>query len=625
MSLRKNRRLNFLLGLLLVALAAVSVRLFQIQVLRHGKYGALAETQHGISYTLPAPRGKIYAQDGFPLVSNQPAYLLYAEPSQIDFSKISRGEISRRILEALDEDSCPAVNFRYEAGLDSYQRYHACKQYLTERLGYSRQWIPLARELTAEQKERLDKLGIKGLGFEETPVRYYPEGRLAAHLLGIVGSDEDGNPCGYYGLEGFFDGDLRGQDGLVLEERSALGEPILVGNYMKRPSKEGRDLILTLDRAVQFTVEEILEEGVEEFGAESGTVIILDPETGGIIAMANYPSFYPEKPVERFEKREETAEDEEKEKEDQENEEQEGEDEKKPQSEFSEKDYEDIPQNLAISSSYEPGSVMKALTMAAAIEEGKVTPQTTFFSQPLEVGDHTIKTWDGKYYGEETMVEVLERSDNTGAAWLALEKLGKRTLRSYFLDFGLGQKLGIDLEGESAGILRPSSEWRPVDLASASFGQGLSVTPLQMASAFTVFANDGVLMKPRVVSKIREGEKEILITPERVRRVISSHTANVMTGMLTKAAMHGEASFFVLQDWEVAGKTGTAQIPIGGRYDPHRTNATFVGFLPQSRKFVMLVKLEKPSTSIYAAETAVPLWMEIAKELIRYYGIAPDR
>ncbi|MEA2020190.1 MAG: penicillin-binding protein 2 [Patescibacteria group bacterium] len=616
MSFRKNWRLNFLLGILLVSLAAVFVRLFQIQILQHGKYQALAETQHGISYTLPAPRGKIYSRDGFPLVSNQPAYLLYAEPTRIDFSKISPGEIARRILEALGIDSCPVINFSSHPGLDSYQRYQACKQYLAERLGYSRYWVPLVREVTAEQKERVEKLGIVGLGFEETPVRYYPEGSLAAHVLGFVGSAADGTPRGYYGVEGFYDGDLRGQEGLVLEERSAMGEPILVGDYMKRPPQEGRDLVLTLDRAVQFMVEELLETGVKEFGAESGTVIILDPTTGGVIAMANYPSFYPAEPAHAD--AEEDGESSEEEEENDKNK-------LKSYPELLENDLSNISRNLAISSSYEPGSVIKALTMSAAINEGQVTPQTTFFSQPLKVGDHTIRTWDDKYYGEETMIEVLEHSDNTGAAWLALEKLGKRTLRSYFADFGLGQKTGIDLEGESAGILRSSSEWRPVDLASVSFGQGLSATPLQVTSAFTAFANDGVLMQPYIVSEIREDGKKIKFTPERVRRVISSHTAEVMVGMLTKAAMYGEASFFVLQDWEVAGKTGTAQIPVSGRYDPHKTNATFVGFLPQSKKFVMLVKLEKPSTSIYAAETAVPLWMGIAKELIRYYGIAPDR
>lgn len=624
---RKQWRLNLLFGFLFAALVVILARLFQIQGLQYGKYRALAETQHGISYNIPAPRGKVYSRDGFPLVSNQSAYLLYAKPSVIKSSELSSGEIARRVLDVLYVDSCPVVNFVSSSQLDDYQRRQACEQHLSERLGYSRQWVPLVTNLTGDQKERIEALEVSGLGFEITPVRYYPEGTLAANVLGLVGSDEKGEPQGYYGLEGFYDGDLRGQEGAVIEERGALGEPILTGDYTKRPPKEGRDLKLTIDRAVQFMVEEKLEDGVKKFGAESGTVVVLDPKTGAVIAMTDRLSTDAEQPLEMDFDLEGFQE-----------EDLDGGnngDDEKDQDEEEDKDIsvspsmyapDDVHQrNLAISSSYEPGSVIKSLTMAAAIDEGKITPQTTFISRPLEIGSHTIRTWDDQYYGRSTMIEVLERSDNTGAAWVVMEKLGKRSLHSYFVDFGLGQKTGIDLEGESAGILNPLSEWRPVDVASASFGHGLSATPLQVASAFTVFANEGVLMQPYVVSEIRGGNREIKFSPQRVRRVVSKHAAKVMQGMLTRAAAHGEASFFVLEDWEVAGKTGTAQIPVGGGYHPHLTNATFVGFLPQSENFVMLVKLGKPSTSIYAAETAVPLWMDIAKELIRYYAIPPDR
>ena len=453
---RKEWRLGLLFSLISFLFVFVLVRLFQIQVLEHQKYTVLAEKQHGVSYDLPAARGKIYSRDGFPLVSNRPSYLLYAEPPKIDFSTTSREDISGKILDILMEgDRCPVVNFTIGEGLDSFQIRKACEGGMVQRLFFEQPWVPLVREVTLEQKVEIERSNLVGIGFELGATRFYPEGLLAAHVLGFVGSDEGGGPRGYYGLEGFYDGDLRGSPGIILEERGALGDPILVGNYKKRFPSEGRDLVLTLDRAVQFMVEKKLKEGVQRFGAESGTVIVMEPETGGILAMANYAE-NAEEDTDNAEGITENAEE--------------------GNSVFS-ADSSVLSANLAIASSYEPGSVLKALTMAAGIDSGKITPQTTFYSQPLKVGNHIIRTWNNRYYGESTMIEVLERSDNTGAAWVALEKLGKRKLRDYFLKFGLGEKTGIDLEGESAGIVKPLLGWGEVDLANASFGQGVSVTP----------------------------------------------------------------------------------------------------------------------------------------------------
>lgn len=640
---KKHWRITLLFSSVSLFLFGVLLRLLHIQVLSHGRYQAQAENQHGISYSISAPRGEIYSRDEFPLVTNQPSYLLYGEPEKISAADVAVEDIAGAVLEELRFEDCPVINANpAPPGYDSYQKIKHCREALVERLQIDRQWVPLIRNLSAEEQRRIESLNLPGLGFEVTPVRYYPEGELAAHILGFVGSDEQGSPKGYFGLEGYYDGDLRGRDGLVLEERSALGEPILVGDFLKRPPREGRDLVLTLDRAVQFMLAQKLEEGVERYEAESGTVVVLNPHTGEVISMVNFPRYDPANPGGKEVRNEGFYEEENEGKSDRHSEvaiaersqsdsesddqqEKEIADQVRNDKESGSLNYESQQRNEAISSSYEPGSVIKALTMAAAIDEKEITPQTTFISEPLPVGDHVIRTWDNQYYGESTMIEVLERSDNTGAAWVALEKLGKRSLREYFFRFGLGQKTGIDLEGEAAGILKPLSQWHTVDLANAAFGQGLSATPLQVASAFSVFANEGVLMSPYLVKEIRDNGRSITFTPQKERRVISKHTANIMEGMLTKAAEHGEARFFVLEDWLVAGKTGTAQIPLHGRYDPHKTNTTFVGFLPESKKFVMLVKLEKPSTSVYAAETAVPLWMEMAKELIRYYAIPPDK
>jgi cell division protein FtsI/penicillin-binding protein 2 len=222
------------------------------------------------------------------------------------------------------------------------------------------------------------------------------------------------------------------------------------------------------------------------------------------------------------------------------------------------------------------------------------------------------------------MIEILQHSNNCGAAWVA-EQLGAKTLRDYFLKFGLDEPLGIDLEDEDTGIVKELPDWRPIDLANAAFGQGVSVTPLQLVSIFSTIVNQGVMMKPYLVSEIREGEKIIEIKPKETVRVLSAKSAEIMKEMLTAAVEGGESKFYNLTTHRVAGKTGTAQIPVGGKYDPTKTNATFVGFLPSHPNFVMLVLLRQPSASIYAAETAVPVWVEIAKELTVYYGVEPDK
>lgn len=281
--------------------------------------------------------------------------------------------------------------------------------------------------------------------------------------------------------------------------------------------------------------------------------------------------------------------------------------------------------NPAIAETYEPGSVLKALTMSAGVATNTVSPQTTFVdSGPIVVGDYTIDNWNKKHHGLQTMVEVLQKSNNMGAAFVA-QKLGARTLREYFLKFGLGFKLGIDLEGEESGTVKKVAVFKDIDLITNSFGQGIAVTPLQLVSAFATIANGGTLYKPYILEKISQEEKDIKFEKQSLRQVLPIAKAKVMVEMLTAAAEGGEAKFFVLKKYHVAGKTGTAQIPVPDGYDAQKSNATFVGFLPKSNKFVMLVKLREPSTSIYAAETAVPLWMEITKDLVTYFGIPPDR
>ncbi|MFH1896126.1 MAG: penicillin-binding protein 2 [bacterium] len=549
-------RFRFLSIVIIFGFGALLARLFTLQVVYAHKYRALAKEQHSRSGNLPAPRGSIYSSDNFPLTLDETSYLLYAEPKVIEDPQ----EIALALSKLINRD---------------YSE-------LLESLGPSDLWwIKLADGLDLTLKKQIESLSFSGLGFEAKTTRFYPENDLALEVLGFVGKDQDDNPQGYFGLEGYYNEDLTGRSGRITQDVSALGEPILSGFYNQVSALAGRDLVLTLNRDMQFLVELRLKKAMSDFGAKSGDVVILEPETGAILTMASYPK-------------------------------------QASPSAFA---------NNTIGETYEPGSVMKAVTMSAAINEGVVEPQTTMQdSGPVVYSGHTVDNWDGKHHGEETMVEILQHSNNIGAAWVG-GKLGAKTLREYFLKFGFGEKLGLDLEGEGTGVVRPLSEWGDIDLATAAFGQGISVTPLQMASALATIANGGVYQKPYIVGAIRDSganEKSYLVKPAKGVRVLKKAKAEVITEMLTQAVSGGEGKFAVLKNYKISGKTGTAQIPIDGKYDPQKTNATFIGFLPNSRKFVMLVRLCEPQSSLWASETAEPLWMDIAQDLIRYYGIEPD-
>ena len=566
------KRERFLLTLFLFLFIIITCRLFQLQVLEHEKFSVLAAKQHWASAEIPAARGRILSSDGSPLVENQMAYLVFAKPPVVIDVETTAEKLAEILLE---EDS----------------------KRIEEALNRDLQWVPLAHKVSPETKTEVEKLEIEGIGFEEEPRRYYPEGNLAAHLLGFVGSDERGQDQGYYGLEGFYNGDLRGRPGRIIEEKAASGEPILVGGYRRIPAENGRDLVLTIDRSLQFMVEQKLKTAVEKYGAKSGSVVIMEPQTGGVLTMASYPTYDPAEPNVSVG---------------------EGETEELEDSE---------PQwtNPAISETYEPGSVLKALTMSAGIDTKTVTPQTTMMdSGPITVSGYTVDNWDGKHHGEETMIEILQHSNNCGAAWVG-QQVGAETLRNYFLKFGLGEVSRIDLEDEDTGIVKELSEWRPIDLANAAFGQGVSLTPLQLVSVFSTIVNGGKMMEPYLVSEIREGDRVIRTKPKEATQVLSVKSADIMVEMLIAAVEGGESKFYNLETHKVGGKTGTAQIPVEGRYDPRKTNCTFVGFLPAYPNFVMLVLLREPSASIYAAETAVPTWMEMAKELTVYYGVEPDK
>jgi cell division protein FtsI/penicillin-binding protein 2 len=334
-------------------------------------------------------------------------------------------------------------------------------------------------------------------------------------------------------------------------------------------------------------LEEKLRNSMDIYGAKAATAIIMRPSDGAILAMSSYPSF---DPAEYYK--------------------------------YSDKEY----KNPSISSSYEPGSIFKVLIMAAALDAEVIEPDTKcdICAGPLRVDKYWIETWNQEYNADSTMVDVIVHSDNVGMVFVG-NKLGANRLYEYLSKFGIGELTGVDLQGEATPKLRDKESWSVVDVATASFGQGVAVTPMQMIRAVSSLANGGVITSPYVVEKIGGDGWEEKVNKQLSKRVISEKSANEITAMMVEAAKNGEAKWTHARGFKVAGKTGTAQIPIAGHYDKEKTIASFVGFAPyDDPEFVMLVTLREPETSPWASETAAPLWYEIAEDLFIYFGIQPE-
>jgi cell division protein FtsI/penicillin-binding protein 2 len=554
-------RLRLISFLILFFSGVIILRLFYWQILSGERLKVLAENQYWQLLTIPAPRGEIFASDGYPLVLNETAYLVYVSPSQIENEKTAVFELAK-ILD-LDRAS------------------------ISGRLKNDLVFVPLKHKVEEKKVSLLEELNLAGVGFRKEDRRFYPEGSMSAHLLGFVGSDAAGKDTGYFGIEGFYDTELSGRVGVLRQEKDASGRPILVGGWENLEAEKGYSLILTIDRAIQYMVEQKLKEAVERFGAKGGTVIILEPKTGEIIAMTSYPTYDPGS-WQNF--------------------------------------GEELFKNPAISDRYEPGSTFKIITMAAGLDTGLIEPDTICdkCQGPREIGGYTIRTWDNEYFPKTNMTKVLEHSDNVGAVFVA-ERLGLGRFYKYIKAFGFNETSGIDLQEEALANLRPEKNWRPIDVATASFGQGIAVTPIQMVRAVTAIANGGEIIQPFLVKKIVGKDREIEVKSKVIRRVIKPETAKVLTEMLVSAVDHGHGRVYKPVGYRIAGKTGTAQVPIAGHYDPHKTIASFIGFAPaDDPSFVMLVRLTEPTVYPWGAGTAAPLFFEIAEELFVSLGIPPS-
>lgn len=542
---------------------AVGVRSFTKQVLEHDYYTALADNQQVWQSEQQARRGQIYDRNGYPLAVNLSLPALEVIPNQVDDAEYTARKLSLVIHLSREEE----LNLRED--LDGDLMYIP----------------PLKHKLTTEEVEKVRELDLPGVILVPEDWRYYPEGQLASQIMGYL--DTEG--MGQYGIEGYFNDELMGSSGFVENYKDRTGRVIVDSEKVLNQVQQGVNLYLTIDRAVQYFVEEKLKNAVDAFQADGGSVVIMDPKTGQIVAMANYPTF-------------------------------------DPNEYYNINDYQYF-NNAVVSNAWEPGSVFKPLTMAMAMDMGKITPETAeVFGASIKVLDREIWNSEKRPYGLETMTQVLENSDNVGMVWVG-QQIGVDNFYDYLYKFGFGDPTNIDIANEGVGLVVDKSLVSEVDMATMTFGQGIAVTPIQLVSAMGAIANGGHLMKPYVVDKIETVDgKEVYIEPEKVRSVINPATSSSVAAMMVSVVENGHGKQAGVEGYYVAGKTGTAQVPVNGVYDPNKTIGSFVGFAPAfDPVFVMLVKVDIPKTTEWAESSAAPLFGEIAEFLLNYYMVPPER
>lgn len=552
MTVSQQRRLWFIvIGLAVVAIVVV-YRLVSFQILRDEELAEIGRNVHYQNIIARPDRGIIFDRNMAVLAGNGNDYQVGVSPSLItDADEMATSlapilqEPRRDLLHKLTSD----YPFELLAGRISPDAAEAI------------------RSFPFEDDVQLDPL----------PRRIYPQGDLMCHVLGYV--DFDG--VGGAGIEGYYQTELAGEAASAVVNISPLTKQESV------IAREGADLVLTIDRTIQHTVEDHLLRALLEYQAEGGTIIVMDPRTGAILAMASNPCFSPYNFYEASEER---------------------------------------LLNPIVSQQYEPGSVMKLITMAAALDSGTVTPQSTYYdSGVIVLGGHAMYNWDRSARGTVDMTGLLAHSLNVGAATIA-SWMGPDTFYSYFQRFGFGRPTGIDLMSEASGQmpLPGAPDWTESSLGTNSFGQGLAVTPIQFVSAVSALANDGKLMQPYLVQEIHTNDQVLVHKPTVLSRPVSETTADQITAMAINA-VRTEVFGAQVEGYTVAGKTGTAQIPEGGIYHPTDTIGSFIGWFPaDSPEVVVLVKLDRPKVSPWGSMTAAPAFAELATDLAALMDIPPD-
>ena len=547
-----NRRITLLAAAFLLLLAAALARATWIQVVKGPEYAAMALRQHRETVVVPASRGTIVDRNGEPLAIGRLATTVYANPRQID--------------DARDLTLAAAKQFR----LDPAELYPT----LVDR---SRGFVYVARKADPRKAKNLQAMDFAGLGFYPEELRFYPQGPVAAQVIGYAGLDNKG----LEGLERSLEGTLAGKPGSQTIVKDPFGRALDV--VETKPETPGRSVRLTIDREIQANAEEVLQETVRRWGARAATAVVMDPRTGEILAMATAPRFNANRfPTTRADRR----------------------------------------RNRAVTDTYEPGSTFKLVTVAAGLEEGIISPRTSFSLPPtLKVADRVIREAHSRGTERMTVKQIVEYSSNIGTITIA-QRLGQGRLASWVDRFGFGKKTGVDFPGESAGFALPVDQWSGSTIGTVPIGHGIAVTPVQMARAYAVIANGGTLVRPHLIDRI-DGKA---VTTRRRARVVSRQVSDQMLSMLRGVVLEGTGTEAAIPGYTVAGKTGTAaKIDPDGRYSTSRYVASFVGLVPATKpKLVIMVMVDEPHGDIYGGVVAAPAFREIARFNLQHLEIPQD-
>lgn len=573
-------RLKVLCVLFLIAGSVIIARLAYVQVWQHNFYAALASANHDLYKDLFPNRGEIYARDPlseestYKIAANQDLAVVYADPWQIENREQAVDSLAPLVGMSKDE-----LNKKLEPKMIDPER----------RDNYE----VLKRRISDHEKKAIEDLHIKGVSFTSEAWRYYPNSEYTAHLTGFLGMKDD-TRVGQYGLEGYFDNELKGVPGYLLSEKDAQGRFLAIGHQFTEEAQDGDDLYLTIDKNIQFYACDKLKEAVNKHGAKQGTVIIMQPTTGAILASCSFPSYDPNN--------------------------------------YSDVESISVFMDSAVADQYEPGSVFKSLTLGAAMDMGKITPYTTYEDKGyVKIANYTISNSDTAQkgaHGARDMKYVLAQSLNTGSIF-AVQQIGNEAWYQYVQKLGFGEKTGIELAGENKGNISSLEQLKDIYSATSSYGQGITVTPMQLLTAYNTLANGGKLMKPYIVAeKVKANGYKEVAEPVMVRQVFSQQTASTISAMLVNVVDNGHSYMAAIPGYYVGGKTGTAQIARedGLGYASSRHKDTFVGYAPISNpQFIMLTKMDEPQDVSWAEGSVAPLWRDIAKYILDYYQIPPDR
>ena len=556
--LKRNRlRLGCVKIVFLAVFVIVGGRAFQLQLFQGDRLMRLGERQHLKEWIVLPKRGAVYDRGNEPLALSLESQSVYVRPHRLQN---------------------PAAANITLAGILKMKPAE-----VEQKLTANKPFVWLKRQVSPVEAEQIQALGIDGIGMSLEPTRYYPQGGLAGHLLGFVNRDSEG----LEGIELKYNNYIRGAAGSSVSERDALGRRVLVEGVERLQVPPGSDVHLTIDSSIQHLAEKELEGAIQKYRAKAGVAIVVDPATGEVLALANYPTFNPNKAAQQSA---------------------------------------DQRRNRAVTDSFEPGSTFKTILAAAALEEGVVGKDDLFY---CEMGKYLYAgrvIHDTHPNGWLPFWKILQVSSNIGFTKVA-EKLKKDPYFRYIDKFGFGRVTGLDVPGEVPGLLRKPETWSGVDLATHAFGQGISTTPMQMVMAYAAIANGGLLMRPYVTRRVVSPQGEVLVEnqPQIVRRVISEKTAKVLSSMLRDVTSEGGTGTEAKIDgFDVAGKTGTAQKAEHGSYSAKKRVSSFVGFVPaDDPRLVALVLIDEPEGNVYGGIVAAPAFRNIAQGALRQLAVAP--